>query len=331
MLEAYIVMEEFRNYDILYPELVYDILNYFRPGNRISETNDKTIQHYCETSRFSKAGELIQPNTVHVLCENLVRNGILMNITNKVGMLDFVSNYLFSPPNEAGFLQKHPAVIHKLNCVAYGFRYIYNTFRPNVLPVIVKKHKDVYMGTCFKFRNGILTAKHCLEGDEIAITGYTAETLNNSKVLVSKTLDVDMAYIETGETSFVISDDANILDEVLVMGYPRIPQFFDFCAAERAAISSIPTRGAVASLAGQYITPTVGQLMLVTARIRGGNSGGPIINSGGAVIGVAFSEPKSEGDYDDMGYGVAYPMSVFDQILQTSTTLKVKFVDKIES
>lgn len=30
-------MEEFRNYDIRFPELVYDIVDYFRIGNRIKE------------------------------------------------------------------------------------------------------------------------------------------------------------------------------------------------------------------------------------------------------------------------------------------------------
>lgn len=69
--------------------------------------------------------------------------------------------------------------------------------------------------------------------------------------------------------------------------------------------------------------------MLITARIRGGNSGGPVIDSNGAVVGVAFSEPMSKGDYDEMGYGVAYPIEIFYQILDHSTTMKVNFVDPI--
>ena len=186
------------------------------------------------------------------------------------------------------------------------------------------------MGTRFKFRNGRLTAKHCLQVDEISIPGYTAVQLSQCRVLISEDEKIDMAFIETGEKSVLISDKAQVLDDVLVMGYPRIPQFFDFCAAERATISSIATMGAVASLADQYITPSVGQLMLVTARIRRGNSGGPIINSDGAVVGVAFAESDSEGDYDEMGYGVAYPISVFYQMLQDSKLMNVKFVDEVK-
>ena len=70
--------------------------------------------------------------------------------------------------------------------------------------------------------------------------------------------------------------------------------------------------------------------MLVTARIRGGNSGGPIINSNGQVVGVAFSEPMSEGNYDDMGYGVAYPIDVLGQLLDNCQVMQVNFVDEVQ-
>lgn len=70
--------------------------------------------------------------------------------------------------------------------------------------------------------------------------------------------------------------------------------------------------------------------MLVTARIRGGNSGGPIIGSDGSVVGVAFSEPTSQGDYDEMGYGIAYPIKVFYEMLKDCETMKVHFVDSIQ-
>lgn len=327
-------MKEFRDYDILFPELVYDIIDYFRVGNGPKRTSDKTVMDYCETSKFSKKGpnpDLIQPDTVNAICQNLSKKGVLNCVRAGTRMGGWDSNYLFLANNIEFFLEKNPAFVFWLNCKAYGLRFIYNTYRQYVLPIIVRKDGKISMGTCFKYGNGLLTAKHCLEVDEVSIPGYTAEQLSNCKVIISEDKKLDMAYIETCERSILLPGEANVLDEVLVMGYPKIPQFFEFCAAERAAISSIPTRGAVASLADQYITRSAGQLMLVTARIRGGNSGGPIINSEGAIVGVAFSEPASEGDYDEMGYGVAYPIAVFNQLLNTQTLLKVNFVDKIES
>lgn len=325
-------MEVFRDYDIRFPELVYDIVDYFRIGNRVKEPVHKSVIDYCNNSRFNTPApnrEIIQPDTVHRICELLTEKRVLNCTRVGTGIEGFDSNYLFLPTNEKGFLQKHPAVVYRLNCLVYGFRYIYSTYREYVLPVIVKKNGDVSMGTCFRFHTGILTAKHCLEVDEVYIPGFSSEQLSNCPVLISEKEDIDLAYIELNQPSILVSGDAHVLDEVLVMGYPKIPQFFDFCAAERATISSIPTRGSVASIADQYITRSVQQLMLVTARIRGGNSGGPIIDSNGAVVGIAFSEPTSEGDYDEMGYGIAYPMGVFYQMLHDPMTMNVNFVDEL--
>ncbi len=325
-------MEEFRNYDTRFPELVYDIVDYFRIGNRVKEPAKKSVVDYCNNSRFNTSApdrELIQPDTVHRICKILTEKRVMSCIRVGIGLEGFDSNYLFLPAKEEFFLQKHPATIYRLNCLVYGFRYIYSTYREQVLPVIVRHNDDISMGTCFRFHSGIITAKHCLDVDEVYIPGVNSEHLRNGQVLVSEKEDIDLAYIELNKPSILVSGDAHILDEVLVMGYPKIPQFFDFCAAERAIISSIPTRGAVASLADQYLSKSAGQLMLVTARIRRGNSGGPIIDSNGAVVGVAFSEPMSEGDYDEMGYGVAYPIEVFYEMLKKPETMQVNFVDAI--
>ena len=241
------------------------------------------------------------------------------------------ANYLYLPKNEAFFSSKVDGLLFYLNCVAYGFPDIYASYKDYVLPVIVKMdNDDIEMGTCFRFSTGILTAKHCLEAKEVAIKGYTAEQLKRGSVLISNDPDLDLAYIELQEPTRFVPGDANVLDEVLVMGYPKVPMFYSFCTAERAAISSIPTRGAVASLADQYITRKAGPLMLVTARIRGGNSGGPVINSSGAVVGVAFSEPTAEGNYDNMGYGVAYPIDMLGQLLADCTNMQVNFVDSVQ-
>lgn len=325
-------MEEFRDYDIRFPELVYDIVNYFREGNRVKEPMKKSILDYCSSSRFNTTAhgrEIIQPDVVHRICEILTQKRVLL-CTRVGGMESLTANYLFLPANEENFLQKHPATVYRLNCTVYGFRYIYSTYREHVLPIVVKKNGVISVGTCFRFHSGILTAKHCLDVDEVCIPGFASEQLQNCKVLISDKEDIDMAYIELNQPQLLlVAGNANVLDDVLVMGYPKIPQFFAFCAAERATISSIPTRGAIASLADQYLSSNAGPLMLVTARIRGGNSGGPIIDSNGAVVGVAFSEPMSEGNYDEMGYGVAYPIEVFYQILKNPSLMKVNFVSSI--
>lgn len=326
-------MQEFCNYDETIPELVYDILDYFRIGNMIKEPKNKTVLDYCTRSRFREAGSstLINPAAVHLICENLVRKGLMKCMRVGMDMDGLDANYLFIPSNNDLFLKKNPAAIFRYNCMAYGFRFIYKAYKEYVLPIVVKKEGHISMGTCFRFANGIVTAKHCVDVEQVFIPGYSADLLNQSEVFISTNPNVDLAYIAIREPSPFLSDKAEVLDEVLVMGYPKIPMFFDFCAGERAVVSSVPTKGAIASAAEQYITKDVGPLLLVTARIRGGNSGGPIINEDGAVVGVAFSEPKSEGDYDEMGYGIAYPIDVLDNMMTNEPdTISVQFVDAIE-
>ena len=46
-------MKEFKDYDIMFPELVYDILDYFRAGNNVKEPKDKSVWDYCQNSRFN--------------------------------------------------------------------------------------------------------------------------------------------------------------------------------------------------------------------------------------------------------------------------------------
>lgn len=329
-------MKEFNDYDIKFPELVYDVLDYFRLSNTSKKVAKKSVGDYCTISQFSNTkeanGELIQPYVVNLICENLVRKRMITRIKNGEMVDGWDANYIYSPQNGKLFLSKPDAFVFSLNCMAYGFPYIYNAYKNIVLPVIVKNAKgDIEMGTCFRFNTGILTAKHCLTAEEVSIQGYTADQLKQCPVIISRDDEyMDMAYIELGEQSPIFHDEANVLDEVLAMGYPKIPMFNEFCTAERASVSSIATKGAVASLANQYMTPSVERLMLITARIRGGNSGGPIINEDGAVVGVAFAEPFFDGNYDDMGYGIAYPISVYFQMLEKCTTMKVNFVDEVK-
>ena len=90
-----------------------------------------------------------------------------------------------------------------------------------------------------------------------------------------------------------------------------------------------PSRGSVAATA-KTIWTGERDLMLITAKIKGGNSGGPIINNRGCVVGVAFADPSAEGLYDEIGYGVGMPIQVLDDILAERQTTTVNFIDWTE-
>ena len=49
--------------------------------------------------------------------------------------------------------------------------------------------------------------------------------LNKCKVYVSKNPDIDLAYIETNETAKFNIAQGHVLEDVLVMGYPKVSFF----------------------------------------------------------------------------------------------------------
>ena len=68
-------------------------------------------------------------------------------------------------------------------------------------------------------------------------------------------------------------------------------------------------------------------LLLITAKIKGGNSGGPVIKDNGFVIGITSQKAFGEGDYDDLGYGTIIPIEYLNDVINNST--KVLDVSKI--
>lgn len=145
-----------------------------------------------------------------------------------------------------------------------------------------------------------------------------------AKIYVSDNPGLNIAYIFTGrlEQPILFCDDGEVMQEVLVMGYPKIPAFTNFLTVEKATISSkasariTPTRGAIAAFGTEYLARI--DAMLITARIRGGNSGGPVINSNGCLVGVACQVPNYEGEigaYDDLGYGIAVPVKYVNELI----------------
>jgi hypothetical protein len=223
--------------------------------------------------------------------------------------------------------------ISYFNSIVYGFEYIYRHYRDKVLPIVAEKNGDKSMGTVFRSLNGLVTARHCIEGhDSYMIKGYTAQQLQSAPILVSENPAIDIAYIHTGEPSEVYCDAPKVLDEVLVMGYPRVALFLNFLTAEKATISTMvnarmtPSRGSIAATAKTIWTGEQ-DLLLITAKIKGGNSGGPIINNRGCVVGVAFADPSAEGLYDEIGYGVGMPIQVLKDIIAEGRTMSVNFID----
>ncbi len=326
-------MKEFLDYDLKYPDLVMAIVDYFSL-NKGENISSKSIQKFIETYKVPEGESPIQPDIVGRICDRLCECR-RMSCIKKNGAMCLFDNYCCVPPS-----QEHrkfsPDYYYSLyNSIVYGFEYIYRKNLPHVLPIISYSKRGESMGTCFRMFKGIITARHCLTtGNNIAIRGYKAELLNRCKIFVSKNEDIDLAYIETGEQPRFNIAEPHVLDDILVMGFPKVSFFLNFCTGEKATISAMadirmtPTMGSIAAKGEIYFPQGLPKLLLVTAKIRGGNSGGPIINKEGLVVGVATGLPAGEGLSDDnVGYGMAYPIQSVEKMISENNIQKFNFID----
>jgi S1-C subfamily serine protease len=208
-----------------------------------------------------------------------------------------------------------------LSCLVYGFKYIYDEHKKYVLPVeFTDKEDNISLGSCFLYRGGIATARHCIEGAKsIAIQGIPKEQMLSAKYRIHENELMDLVFIQFEipiTDTIIFGDKASILDEVMAMGYPRIAGYHNFLTAEKATVSARFT-ASVGQIAAHAKDIWIRErLFLITAKIRGGNSGGLIIRKDGTAVGVSVSLAEGEGDYDDLGYGTVIPITFLDEIIQ---------------
>ena len=328
------IIDYFKNYGMKFPDVIIKIMEYFDISNNVPDTiSEKSVFKFCQY--YMQDGKwLYEPQIISLICKRLHALNYLtrQNQRDDTGIRD---NYLFVQ-QKPGILGNKEKWQYFFNSNVYGFTYIYELFKEIVVPLVWKKESGDYsVGTGFKYENGIVTAKHCIEDvNNLSIKGYKAEELEGKKIYISSNDGVDIAFIETGKTDHphFFNEDGQVMQEVIVMGYPKIPAFTDFLTVEKATISSkatvrlTPTRGEIAAFGYEYLSGV--EAMLITARIRGGNSGGPVISQHGIIVGVACHIPdtgKDNGDYDDLGYGVAVPMKCVTEIIERKErTLPVK-------
>lgn len=225
-----------------------------------------------------------------------------------------------------------------------GFTAIRNTFARAVLPVVVvKPDGDPDIGTAFLIDgNCVVTAKHCIEAmAEIRIGDWPNRKAELEAIFVSNDAALDAAILQFNKLPFDSTSnfqfsEGNVLDPVLAMGYPPIPGFQPIQISETANVAAIQkaTIGQKVADAIPYFPSDNVSRILVSARIKGGNSGGPIINKFGKVIGVAEMLPADEqGRADQLGFAVAICSSELQRLMaqiKSKEAIEMKFEDNGE-
>ena len=139
----------------------------------------------------------------------------------------------------------------------------------------------------------MVTNNHVIEGCDKVNAVYNGKDYISEVLAVDKTNDLAIikSNIRPKKIYPVSSEDAQLLEDVIVAGFPLGKKI-------SAAIKA--TSGTVTALAGVGDNYSEFQ---TDAALNSGNSGGPIINEQGNVIGVAVSKIKKEG-VESFNFGI---------------------------
>ena len=265
------------------------------------------------------------------ICEKMVDDLLLMRIKANP-MMGIMTQYLAVHSANSSDPQ---AFITALNYGAYDFKYrgfVYTRdyFTHSVLQ-IEAQYEDLRLdtGTAYYIGNNLfVTAAHCVSDvARFNLLLPDSSPLALMEVWFAKGQDrnvFDLAIIrvdgELAIPSFMLDTPA-VLDEVLVMGFPPIANLPSIQTAETATIGAYQKASTGQVVANTTAYRTQMDYFLINARVKGGNSGGPVINKEGKVVGTVVALPydlESEPHnprYDIMGYGQCLPSKYVEELL----------------
>ena len=263
-------------------------------------------------------------NEVWIACHRLAGRGYLASVsaleTSDV-LSPFHTRYAAQDFNE------DLASYGVYDFIAMGFPYIRQYFIKSVLPVFVlTKEGKEENGTGFLLENRkIVTAAHCVKNmKKVQIPDWHHDAVPLKNIWVHEDERVDLAILEfdgdpfPGVPGFQIQE-GQVLDDILTMGYPPISGYFPVLIAETAQVAGYlhATTGKIVGSEKCYLDQQTH--LLISARIKGGSSGGPVINHEGKVVGVVVQLPSDDKGVDTLGYGAAIPITTLKDFLQDCT------------
>lgn len=151
----------------------------------------------------------------------------------------------------------------------------------------------VSTGTCFAIneRGDLLTAYHVVEGaDQVSVRFADGEVLQASLEGMSRGADIAVLHVERETPEFLALDgevSQRVGESVFTMSFPAAGE-----------LSEEPTfsEGAIAGLTGPGGDAT---LIRITVPVQPENSGAPLVNERGEVVGIITSTAASEAGPDE--------------------------------
>ena len=268
--------------------------------------------------------------TVRIFCQRLINEALLYSVGFDATQESPYNEQFFSY-----FFEEESAEYGIYDFIALSFPEIAKHFKPSVIKLIVTRSSEspVITGTSFLLPNNLLvTAAHCLpKGANICIEDWNPQNhpikgiwmfpRESSNPFVPIRGLIDIAVIEFESDPFPESPKfklwaAEILDQGLIVGFPNITGFDSI---------QIAVLGQIVNEDKSHIRAQ--PMVLVDAKIKGGNSGGPIINREGNVIGVITNaESGGEIELDNLGYAIATPAQTLLDLVNAIHPSEERFI-----
>jgi serine protease Do len=314
---------------------IYDFfLQFFSNGGKHLSLMDfmNTVPGFLETKEDGIGSMNVSLGMEYYrICEKMVDDLLLMRIKANP-IMGIMTQYLAVHSANTSDPQ---AFNMALNYGAYDFKYrgfVYTRdyFTHSVLQ-IEGQHENLLLdtGTAYYIGDNLfVTAAHCVNDVarfNLLLPDDTPLPLREVWFAKGQDREVyDLAIIRVdGELTipYFMLDAPAVLDEVLVMGFPPIANLPSIQTAETATIGAYQKASTGQVVANTTAYRTQMDFFLVNARVKGGNSGGPVINKEGKVVGTVVALPyELESDldnprYDIMGYGQCLPSKYIEELL----------------
>ena len=317
---------------------VKDIYNFFngrKPNGKELSLNDfmNTVDGYV-IERYESGGENCNwslAQEYYNICAKMCNDLLLLN--TKSDNTICIANEYISINNDIA--DNSHEIARDMDYGTYdfkyrGFVYTLDYFTHSVLQIEGQyENLNLDIGTAYYIGNNLfVTAAHCVNDVErFNLLRYDNTPLSLRDVWFAKDQDrevFDLAIIRVDDElripSFILDTPA-VLDEVLVMGFPPIANFPSIQTAETATIGAYQKASTGQIVANAQAYRTLMDFFLINARVKGGNSGGPVINQEGKVIGTVVALPyeldsdPSNPRYDIMGYGQCLPSKYIEDLM----------------
>jgi serine protease Do len=301
-----------------------DILRYFHPERIITKV-------FTFGDFLQENSERVKANELNIIIQKLRFEGLLINRGD-----DEALNPLNTKYQTVNF-DEETANYGGYDFMVKGFPFIRETFNESVFLFLIKfdeGEQTVGTGFLVGYRGNtyVITARHnVFPNREFKIQTFGGAYLVPKKLWITFDRDyeprsdglIDVAIIKVKDApikTFMLSD-WNILDEILTIGYPPVPGFDAVRFSETASIVAV--KSTTGQITGEGMSHVGKQdFFLISARVKGGNSGGPVINKAGKTVGIVTNIPaggttEDGGTMDTMGYGVVTPSETIRKMLDT--------------